>query len=380
MTTGKQSKRAVFLLPFAAVLAAGAVFCAGIFLPVPFAAAQGTGPANSVGPGKAAPTRLYGRVDALSGAMHGAGLTIESLTLPTPVLAVRGGSPAYWAGVKVGDKLTKMEMQGDILQVNIVRNGQTFAANLRTAPPSADESQQPVTGSSVGFGTGVPRADSAGLRMDDRARFALKTSEWRTLAAYDIVLMVDRSGSMEDLVDELNMSRWQWVQRLVDDFAREADRFAAKTFDLVIFNDKYSLEHNVSAARLPAIFHNYQPAGGTRLYEPLAASLNEHFQRAPNRPLLIAVLTDGEPEAYEEIGQLIAAATRQVHSVRELHITFLGVGENEMGTGVFRYFDDSLTSKGAVYDVVDTISFEELRRVGLATALTRSFARVAQTR
>lgn len=327
------------------------------------------------GSARPASTKLYGRVDALSGAIYGAGLTIESLTLPTPVLSVRGGSPAYWAGVRVGDKLTKMEKQGDFLQVYILRNGQTFAASLRTAPPRPGDEPSLST----------PRADfrpgnlpAPGL--DDRARFTLKASEWRTLGAYDIVLMVDRSGSMEDLVDDYNMSRWQWVQRLIDDFAREADYFAAKTFDLVIFNDKYSVERGVSPAKLPAIFHNYQPDGGTRLYEPLAASLNEHFQKAANKPLLIAVLTDGEPEAYEEIGHLITAATRQAHSVRELHITFLGVGENDVGSGVFRYFDDSLTSKGAVYDVVDTVTFSELKRVGLATALTRSFARMAPGR
>jgi hypothetical protein len=79
-------------------------------------------------------TKLYGHVDKLASTIHGAGLKIESLTLPTRITDVRMGSPAFYGGVIKDDTIERMQINGDVLQIAIRRAGKLYGVALKTAP------------------------------------------------------------------------------------------------------------------------------------------------------------------------------------------------------------------------------------------------------
>lgn len=108
---------------------------------------------------------------------------------------------------------------------------------------------------------------------------------------------------------------------------------------------------------------------------PLLTALDEHRREDPGSRLLIAVLTDGEPQDYEACADAIIAASQNVKSQEDLQITFLGIGENTNGANVLNYYDDGLRVKGAKFDVVDTVSSDDLHDCGLANALNTAFLR-----
>lgn len=304
--------------------------------------------------------KLYGRVDELSSTMHGAGLKIESLTLPSRVVKVRMGSPAYYAGMAEEDSIEKMTLNADTLQVVFRRNGKIYGANIATAPPAQTNSP------------GTP------LRSPTvRSTRALKTqiADWSYLKDYDICVLIDRSGSMEDEIEGGRQTKWQWMQTIVRDFAFEAKQFAGKSLTVLTFNRQFKVTENVTPASLYQVFNGLTPEGGTDLYSPLAYCLERQAGSNPPKPLLIAVITDGEPDAYEQVAALIRAATARQKRQTDLQITFLGIGENTIGEGVLNYFDDALVSQGARFDVVDSISFEDLKQLGIAAALMEAFRR-----
>jgi len=109
------------------------------------AAASDTAAASN----SASKTKLYGRIDKLASTIHGAGLKIESLTLPTRITDVRMGSPAFYGGVIKDDTIERMQINGDVLQIAIRRSGKLYGVALKTAPgtqPPSSPSSQPVSG------------------------------------------------------------------------------------------------------------------------------------------------------------------------------------------------------------------------------------------
>lgn len=304
--------------------------------------------------------KLYGRVDELSSTMHGAGLKIESLTLPSRVVKVRMGSPAYYAGMAEEDLIEKMTLNGGTLQVVFRRKDKVYGASIATAPPSEPNQQNTPQRSPA---TKSPRTVQAQI------------ADWSYLKDYDICVLIDRSGSMEDEIEGGRQTKWQWMQTIVRDFALEARQFAGKTLTVLTFNRQFKVTENVTPASLYQVFSGLSPEGGTDLYSPLSYCLERQARNSSAKPLLVAVITDGEPDAYEQVAALIKAATARQKRQTDLQITFLGIGENTIGEGVLNYFDDALVSQGARFDVVDAISFEDLKQLGIAAALMEAFRR-----
>lgn len=310
--------------------------------------------------GAPTPKKLYGRVDELAGAMHGAGIKIESLTLPTKVNNVRMGSPAFYAGIQEGDQVEKINRNDDVMQVIFRRQGKIYGATMRTRPP--DNKTQGEDSKNT-----KPRHPPRTLQV--------KTTQWNYLKGYDIAILIDRSGSMGDSAPNSSQTKWDAMRKVLADFANEAQAFAGKKFKVVTFNDGMQVTDSVGPSTLYKVFSGLNPEGATDLISPLNAVFNDHFSRAPQNKLLIAVLTDGEPENFQDVGRAIIAATNKIKENADLQITFMGIGENDVGEGVLSYFDDGLLSEGARFDVVDQIDFQDLNELGLAGAIMESFKR-----
>ncbi|MBK7838189.1 MAG: VWA domain-containing protein [Candidatus Obscuribacter sp.] len=307
----------------------------------------------------ASKTKLYGHVDKLASTIHGAGLKIESLTLPTRITDVRMGSPAFYGGVIKDDTIERMQINGDVLQIAIRRAGKLYGVALKTAPDT-----QP---------TNPPNRQVSGPGSTKRT-LQSQLQDWKQLSKYDIILLIDRSGSMEDPMPGYD-SKWQYAESLIRDFAAESRQYAGKTLKVITFNQGLELTRSVTPTNLTHLFNRYKPQGGTILMAPLLTALDEHRREDPGSRLLIAVLTDGEPQDYEACADAIIAASQNLKSQEDLQITFLGIGENTNGANVLNYYDDGLRVKGAKFDVVDTVSSDDLHDCGLANALNTAFLR-----
>jgi von Willebrand factor type A domain len=183
------------------------------------------------------------------------------------------------------------------------------------------------------------------------------------LGRYDIVLVVDRSGSMSEPVDGSGTTKWQWCSHDISEFTGKIKPYlTGDGIELVTFNTSYTIEKNCTPDTVNAIFAKQSPEGSTDLAAPLKALFDQHFRESPKRPMLIAVLTDGMPNRGATLNDLIIDATRRMHSPDEIRLVFMQVGNEFEGRALLETLDQYLVHNGAAYDIVDSVAFGNMRR------------------
>ncbi|HEY9868851.1 MAG TPA: hypothetical protein V6D08_06775 [Candidatus Obscuribacterales bacterium] len=251
-------------------------------------------------------------------------------------------------------------------------------------------------------GAGVARLDTAAPFQLGAARNTfwgeVSERELALLSAHDVVVILDRSSSMKtrDCFAAMPgerawspardppgsrqlrlLSRWQWCVEQALDLAGQKARVPGRAVTLVLFARDYDVYENVSLGQLPRIFSNAGLGKGTYMAAPLDRQLSEFFRRRQagyDRPLAVAVITDGVPDDSEALLGTIIDATRNLKSPRELSITFLHVGTDLRGQQLLDMLDHGLVARGARYDIVHTRAFSELLEKGLTRVLIESIA------
>lgn len=302
------------------------------------------------------PSLLHGQVDYLAYQLNGAGLQIESKKLPTVITQVRMGSPAYFAGVCAQDKLLSCTIQKDRLEIAISRNGKMYGVQLRTAAPSPDRA--PVTAT-----PGAPRSQTASN---------LTESETKVLKESNFAILVDASGSMDNSVDSSGKSRWKWCSENISDFADVAESIAGRKIMLVPFNDKYDIRRNCNSESIRALFEQEVARGGTNIAAPLEAVIKEYLASKSPEPLIVAVITDGEPTVGPDVGQTIRDLTQRMSGPKQVKLVFFCIAADYGAERLMTHLDFDLYREGAKYDIVSSFKFGELQRIGLAKALLQS--------
>lgn len=213
---------------------------------------------------------------------------------------------------------------------------------------------------------------------------AMLPRESRALARYDISVLIDRSGSMTtaDCPSPFgmgNISRWDWCKNQTAYLARETNA-VARNVTVVPFAADFKRFSQARAADIHGIFQMSTPEGGTNLGDALRNELDTYFYERDNgrrtRPLLIAVISDGDPSNKSTVKRAIKEATKNMRSPGEIKITFLQVGRERSGTNFLREVDNDLTSQGATVDIVEAHEFDELLHMGLPGALASTIDRV----
>ncbi len=302
-------------------------------------------------------TKLYGRIDEVNFALKGAGITLDADKLPAFVGNVRMGSPSYYAGLADGDKILSANIIQNKLHVVFERGGKRYGLSVHTSPVdlsarhSAAEQKQPI---------------EAAISKNP------EPDKIKVLSGSDVVILVDISASMMENVEQAPKTKWQWCADYVSAFAiKSQPAFNKRGITMVPFNADYRVERQCSSEQVANLFRNTTPRGNTDFGSPLKQLLAEHLASDRKRPLIIAVLTDGIPNRGPKIEQVIIDATKAMHREGEIQITFLEIGEEYAGTALLKYLDDYLVHDGARYDVVDAITFDELKNMNLEDALTR---------
>jgi hypothetical protein len=218
----------------------------------------------------------------------------------------------------------------------------------------------------------------------DTNRFNLQANEAvRLLAKYNVELLVDRSCSMGQKDCPGGLSRWQWCGEQAASLAQTISPLVPHGLTIVPFATEYDVFDNANPQNIETLFNTMQLQQGTRLYEPLAEQFDTYFANhaANKKPLLVVIITDGvpvpkiEPELVRR--ELVAASNRQ-KKPQEVTVIFCQIGaQDEKGAAYLQDLDQNLAAYGARYDIVHTITFDNLQQAGLGPALAESLQRYA---
>jgi Mg-chelatase subunit ChlD len=324
---------------------------------------QGRPPASSV--------KLYGQVDELLSACANAGVEISSTTLPARIQKVRLGSPAFYAGLQDNDVILKGALDNGRLHITFRRGAAIYAIDLAT---QASADTPPVKLKSA---AGTATADTSATTLTGGADKDPADAAWKKLKKYDIVMVIDKSGSMSESIDTTGVSKWDWLSRQMSTFATQSAENTGRQFTIVTFSSDFSVRHNCTPADVVNTFTSIQPGGGTNLNSPLENVFSEYWAGPRTNPLLVVVLTDGMPESPNLVEQSIINTTNRMGSPDQVKVVFFLIGSDQGGAALIRLLDIGLQAEGARYDIVDSNSFARLQQVGLKSALYETFAKGA---
>ena len=269
--------------------------------------------------------------------------------------------------------------------------------SLMQEPLSGQFAQPPWQSSQPSWQRGSARNDR--LESENAASpRALTQVDLKKLADHEVVLLVDRSGSMSTMdcptgnspagklslipallgIPLLSSSRWNWCLQQTAEMSRQTESIYNRGITVVLFSTGYRSFQNVTLDRLPQIFGQNYPMGSTNLAEPLAVEIGEYFRRRALsrenvKPLIIGIITDGCPTNRGAVVEAIVGATQLMHDPQEVTVIFFLIGGMDMiGERFVHDLSVNLTSRGARYPIVREVSFGELQQVGLAKAIARN--------
>jgi uncharacterized protein with von Willebrand factor type A (vWA) domain len=190
----------------------------------------------------------------------------------------------------------------------------------------------------------------------------------------DYTLIIDKSGSMSTRDKPGGLSRWQIMQESALALANKCTELDPDGITVYLFSGKFKRYDNVNGAKVISIFQENDPSGRTDLAGVLADALNNYFQRKASGTTqangeTILVVTDGEPDDRKAVMQVIMDASQKIDRDEELAISFIQVGTDEAATKFLKILDDDLERAGAKFDIVDTITMNDMEDLTLREVL-----------
>ncbi len=182
------------------------------------------------------------------------------------------------------------------------------------------------------------------------------------LADYDVVFIVDDSGSMAN-------SRWSEALEAVSIVVPLASKYDDDGVDVHFINNpqSYNIQrnHNVMSK-----LQNIKPGGRTPLGAKMQQILSKYCRELPPRylgknkrhkPLDLIIITDGAPTDGPLVESSIVNAAREMekrgYPQEQIGIQFFQVGNDVDAKNYLEYLDDNLEEKYRIRDIVDTTPF-----------------------
>lgn len=193
----------------------------------------------------------------------------------------------------------------------------------------------------------------------------------------DYTLIVDKSGSMSTQDQPEGKSRWIAAQDSTLALAKQCEQFDPDGIAVYLFSGRFKRYDNVTSDQVTRIYQENEPTGQTDLARVLQDALDNYFQRKqagqakPNGETIL-VITDGEPDDRKAVMRILIDASRQIEREQELGISFIQVGTDPKVTEFLKALDDLLPSAGAKFDIVDTITTEEIGNMPLPEVLLKA--------
>lgn len=195
----------------------------------------------------------------------------------------------------------------------------------------------------------------------------------------DYTLIIDKSGSMSTPDQAGGRSRWDAAQESTLAIARKCEQFDPDGMTLYVFSGRFKRYENVTSSKVVQIFQENDPSGSTNLAAVLQDATSNYFKRKaagqtkPNGETIL-VITDGEPDDRRAVMRVIIEASRMMDRDEELAISLIQVGTDQTATRFLKVLDDELQSAGAKFDIVDTVTLEDMEDMSLTEVLLNAIA------
>jgi hypothetical protein len=169
-------------------------------------------------------------------------------------------------------------------------------------------------------------------------------------------------------------SRWDTAQESTLALARKCEQFDPDGITVYLFSGRFKRYDNVTASKVAQIFTENDPMGTTDLASVLKDATEQYFRRKasgqtkPNGETIL-VVTDGEPDDRKAVMRVIIETSRQMERDEELAISLIQVGNDATATRFLKALDDELEGAGAKFDIVDTITLDDMENLTLAEVL-----------
>lgn len=190
------------------------------------------------------------------------------------------------------------------------------------------------------------------------------------LDGYDIAIMLDRSGSMATADCPNHKTRWDYARENVEAVTARAAKIDSDGIDIVVFGSQVKKYPNTTPEKIQQIYAEVEPLGGTATDAALEALLTPDWFSArkagTNKPLIVIVFTDGEPNNRAAVAKVITNAANSIEKDEDLAISFVQIGKDASAQAYLAELDDNLNAK---FDIVDTKSMDELENLGVVGLL-----------
>ncbi|HEY9850174.1 MAG TPA: VWA domain-containing protein [Leptolyngbyaceae cyanobacterium] len=190
----------------------------------------------------------------------------------------------------------------------------------------------------------------------------------------DYTLIIDKSGSMSTPDQPGGRTRWQAAEESTLAVARKCEQFDPDGITVYLFSGRFKRFENVTSNKVAQIFQENDPSGTTNLAAVLQDATNNYIQRKgagqtkPNGETIL-VVTDGEPDDRKAVMRVIIEASRHIDRDEELAISFIQVGSDPTATKFLKTLDDELQGAGAKFDIVDTVTLDDMEGMTLSEML-----------
>lgn len=171
-----------------------------------------------------------------------------------------------------------------------------------------------------------------------------------TLSNHDYIIAIDLSGSMGTIDPDHTKTRLHRAEESVIGLVSELAQVDNDGVDLITFGGEQII-HTSGVTDSAGVINAFarRAAGGT----PTAEALTKAFQVAgkSDKPDLIIVITDGEPNDRQAVKDVIIKQANSQETDEELTVLFIQIGNDASASAFLASLDDDL--KGAKFDIVD---------------------------
>ncbi|BAY86326.1 hypothetical protein NIES267_58320 [Calothrix parasitica NIES-267] len=218
---------------------------------------------------------------------------------------------------------------------------------------------------------------------EDKLQQFIETNNYPTLDANsnltnrDYTIIIDISGSMATTDYPQGTTRWIAAQKYTLALAKKCEQLDPDGITVYMFAEKFQRYDFVTSSKVKQIFEENKPQGGANLLTVLQDALNNYFQRKANsktKPCgeTILVITDGVSSNRIGISQTIIDATQRIDNNQELIISFIQVGYEPHISKAIKSWDDELESNGAKFDIVNSLTLDEIEKITFTQVLINS--------
>lgn len=190
----------------------------------------------------------------------------------------------------------------------------------------------------------------------------------------DYTLMIDKSASMATSDEPNGKTRWEIAQESTRALAKKCEEIDPDGITVYVFSGRFRRYDNVTSEKVARIYAENEPMGQTDLATVLQDGLDNYFERKaagttqPNGETFL-IITDGEPTDRKAVIRTIIEASQKIERAEELAISLIQVGHDQNATKFFKALDDELQGAGAKFDIVDTVTVDDMRDMSLTDVL-----------